>query len=107
MAKPEALDNTLNAILITIDEDGKRHEWPYRRRPLPTFLADWPPHAAAQTWMKHITFDQLVELWWMAQGLRAAEAEIKERRALDPNDMAGKSAEYVMSYYKQRSNHDG
>lgn len=57
---------------------------------LPTGMQLWPMHDAMATWMQHIDFATLTEMWWEAQRRRAEREEKQQRRTNDPADMFGK-----------------
>lgn len=69
---------------------------------LPLPMRQWPIADAVHTWLKRATLTEVIELYWMAQNLRADEEDTKARRLADPNDMFGKSVEYVAAYYAER-----
>lgn len=67
---PEALNNEPNAVFITREKNGSLKEWPYRRRELPQQLRELPIYFALQGWLQQVTLDQVIDLWYQAQGLR-------------------------------------
>lgn len=66
------------------------------------FLRDQMIWHAVHSWLKTATFDQVTELWWMAQNEKATEEERHQKRLADPDDLYGKSAEYCNEYFAKR-----
>lgn len=63
---------------------------------------DQPIHHAVHSWMQDMTLDRLIELWWEAQAIKATKIEEHRRRVADPDNMTGKSAEYVNAYFARK-----
>lgn len=56
--------------------------------------------------LQEMTFDEVVNLWWQAQNLKADQQDWEAKRAADPDNMAHKSPEYVAEWHaKRRSLH--
>lgn len=53
------------------------------------FLRQQPVWFAVHTWLRHLTFDQVVELWWLSQAEKATDEETRQRRLADPTDRYG------------------
>lgn len=66
---------------------------------LPLPMRQQPIADAVHGWLQEATFDEVVNLWWKAQAERADKEETHQRRLADPDDMLGKSVEYVAAYY--------
>lgn len=65
----------------------------------PTFLVQAFEAIIVVPLMKRLTFDQVVDLWWYCQAEAAKDRELHNRRTANPDDMYGKSREYVTAYY--------
>ena len=69
---------------------------------LPAPMRAQPIMDAVHTWLKYVDFATLTELYWRAQNERADEEDRDAKRAADPDDLFGKSLEYVAAYYERK-----
>lgn len=57
---------------------------------------------ALHGWLQSVTLDELIELYWQAQALRAADEEKNAAQVANPDSMVGKSVEYVTEYHRRK-----
>lgn len=66
------------------------------------FLRNQPVWFAVHSWLKWATFDEVVNLWWLAQNEKADEEDKRQARRDNPDDMYAKSPQYVADWYAKR-----
>lgn len=64
---------------------------------------DAPIRLAVQSWLQDISWYDLLQIYWEAQGLRAAKEERHAARLADQNDFYGKSPEFVKEYFAKKA----